>query len=109
MKNVKLWNCEIVEICKCGNMQVVKGYFAGRRDNECLAGWQLFHGFGRHVKGGLDGGTFARHGHHIVADVVEAGADAVWIARGERPAVPRRAAKRPRAVRIGKSLGKCYR
>ena len=97
MKNVKLWNCE--------NMQLVKVYFAGRRDDECLAGWQLLHGFGRHIEGGLNGRPFACHGHHIVADVVEAGADAMRIARGERPSVPCRAAERPRTVRIGKSSG----
>ena len=86
-------------------MQLVKGYFARGRNDECLAGRQLLHGFGWHVEGGLNGGAFARHGHHIVADVVETGADAMRIARGERPAIPRRATKRPRTVRIGKRGG----
>ena len=100
-----MWNCGIVKIWKCGNMQVVKGYFARRRDDECLAGRQLLHGFRRHVEGGLDGRAFARHRDHVIADVVEAGADAMRIARGERPAVSCRAAERPRAVRVGKSGG----
>ena len=86
-------------------MQLVKRNIARRRDDECLTGRQLLHGFGWYVEGGLDGGALACHGHHVIADVVEAGADAMRIARGERPAIPSRAAKRPRAVRIGKSGG----
>ena len=79
--------------------------FAFRGNDQRRAGREFLHRFRRDVERRLDGGALARHDRHVVVDVVEPRPDAVRVARGERPAVARHAAERPRAVGICQRIG----
>ena len=88
-----------------GNTSILATFnFALRRDDERGAWRQLLHGVRRDVECRLDRGALARYGHHVVVEVVVAGAYAVRIAGCESPAVARHAAERPCAVGVGERL-----
>ena len=99
-------NSQLALVVGIGNISTLATFhFPIRRDNQRLAGRELFHRLGRDVESGLYRGPLARHGDNVVADVVEAWTDAAGVARGEGPSVAGGAAQRPGAVRVGKGGG----